>query len=423
MLDLIIKRIKESNYLASLLLMSIRGVSLVTKFMLTLYVAKFMSFEELGYYGIIGVCSIVIPIITSLSIMQMISRRAVTESYQEISLDLNYYGRFIGLIYSLIIFSSLLLSKYLNLDPIFLSIILLVILLEHLNNDFYGLFLNLSRQFQANFLHLVRTAGWMIPFIVISFFYPQIRNIEGLLIFWVLGGIVTLFFHLWFTRSWRIFSANKIEPLFCWILAQFKKSKPVYFTSCLATIGQNINQFLITFFLGVELNGIYVFFTQVTAAASNLINTGVIQMARPKLVRAFKNLEPDYLQIYQNCMKNTAIMSFASALIMLPAMYIIVYYVVDKPLSQTWFPLFSIALLSYILSMIADAQNLLFYSQHRDDITLKTFIVNFISVIILGIILIPLLSLYGAVISVVLGVFLRITIQNKYYEDLKVKNV
>lgn len=350
----------------SLLLMSIRGVSLVTKFMLTLYVAKFMSFEELGYFGIISVSSIVLPILTSLSIMQMIARRAVTESYQEISVDINYYSRFIILIYSLLIFCSILISKNLSLDLIFVSLILLVILLEHLNNDLYGLFLNLSRPFQANLLHLVRTAGWMLPFIIISFFNPFIRNIEGLLFFWLLGGIVTLFCHLWFIRNWKIFSAKTIQPLYKWVFEQFKKSKPVYFTSCLSTIGQNINQFLITFFLGIELNGIYVFFSQVTAAASNLINTGVIQMARPKLVRAFKNLEKDYLKIYQDCLKNTAIMSFLSALVMLPAMYVIVYHIVDKPLSQTWFPLFSIILLSYILSVIADAQNLLFYSQHRD---------------------------------------------------------
>lgn len=414
----LILKLKSSQFRTSILLMSIRATSLLTKFILTLYIAKYMDFKILGSYGFIGVLSVALPIFLSLSIMQIVARRVITEDRADIAKDIDYYSRFTLLIYLCLLFISAIFSISYQKDVTLFLIVIFVVLLEHLNNDFYLLLLNLFKHFHANALHLIRTAGWIIPFIAISFLNPDFRTLECLLIFWCIGGFLTLIGHIWITRKWLLLPIEKRDSLFKWLIGQFRLSKHAYFTSCIATTQQNINQFFIIFFLGLELNGIYVFFNQVTSAASNLMNTGIIQLARPLLVKAYKDKDSNYILIYKKCLKNTSIFSFLTALIMFPCMYIVTHYVVDKPLAEEWFPLFTFILINYILSLIADAQNSIFYSQYRDDITLNVFIVSFFAVLIFSVIFIPILSLYGVALAIAIGLFVRLYLQIKYSHKL-----
>ena len=79
--------------------MGIRGSSLVFKFILTLFLARFLSFESLGIYGLIGAACNVAPTLVGFSLMYTISRKAVTLTQAEIYEQLSYYIQITLLIY------------------------------------------------------------------------------------------------------------------------------------------------------------------------------------------------------------------------------------------------------------------------------------------------------------------------------------
>ncbi len=416
MTKLTIDKIVKSPAMKSLFLMKIRMVSLGIKFVLTLYIARFMGFDTLGGYGLVSAASIVAPAFLGLALMTVISRRAITQTYEEITESLGYYVRFMAICYGLVFAASFYVDFALA-QHFLIPTVIAVVFLEHINNDFYTLFLNLSKPVAANMLQFVRTAGWMIPFMGGSYFFPDYRTHEVLLLSWVGGGILTLAGYVWLMRAWPWQAVNARRPLFLWLKDEFKLSKTVYATGCLSAASQYLNQFFITTFLGLELNGVYVYFTQVTAAATNLIHTGLIQLARPKLVRAHKAGDPGYLALYEACRKNVFLGSMAMALIMVPVLYVITMYL-NRPLAMEWFPVFGVVLAAFVLNLVADVQGLVFYSQHRDDLTLKSFIGSLIGIIVLSAALLPPFSLWGAAAALAGAAILRIGAQRVYLKSL-----
>lgn len=409
--SLSLSRIVQSSAARSLFLMKIRAASLGVKFLLTLYIAKFMGFETLGGFGLVSAAAVTVPIFLSLAIMTSLSRKAITQTYEEITASLRYYLKFIALAYIVILAGSFVAGEITEFG-VLLPTIVAVIFLEHLNNDFYTLFLNLSKPFAANMLQLIRTAGWMIPFMGASFLFPDFRTHETLLLSWVAGGLATLACYAWLMRGWPWKSDAPRTPLYKWIGLEFAVSKTIYATSCLSSAGQYVTQLLITFFLGLELNGVYVYFTQVTSAAANLMHTGLIQLARPKLVRAYQSADPAYADIYRKARKNVFFGSVGMSVVLAVALFAITLFL-DRPLAMEWFPVFGLILLSFIMGLVGDVQGLVFYSQHRDGLTLKSYIFSLGVVIAFGAILMPFLSLWGAAIAIILSAASRLWVQSR----------
>ncbi len=404
-----------------LLLMGIRGISLVSKFVLTLFIARFMGFEVLGFYGLIVSATFIVPAVTSLGIMYMKSRNAVTQTPEEIVEMLYYYGRFIMLIYVALAFIVVPFGYFIG-HFLLTTIIFLVVLFEHINNDFYGLLLNLSRPFVANILHFIRTSVWIFPFMILAFMYPSLQTIEMLLVSWVLGGGVTLFGFFWRKRHWPWGKLKALSPLRGWIKEEFKQSKIVYMDSLASTIKVYLNNFIIAFFLGLELTGVYVFFMQIIGAMSNLIQTGVIQVARPAMVRAYKMQDNLYHFIHIKCLKQTIFLAMIMSVLAAILIYPITLYLVDQPAIAEWFPVFWFLLIAYIIFMCRHANDLLFYSQHRDDLTLKLNLMAMVLGAVSSVVFIPLMGFWGIALAGLVVASTIITIQYRMVKQLKKEN-
>jgi len=91
----------------ALLIMKIRGASLVAKFLLTLFIARFMGFEQLGLYGLITAATIWAPVVLGLGITYTLSRHAVTQTTGEVTAALRQYGRFLSAIYAVLLMAAL----------------------------------------------------------------------------------------------------------------------------------------------------------------------------------------------------------------------------------------------------------------------------------------------------------------------------
>lgn len=330
---------------------------------------------------------------------------------------LYYYSRLIILIYSVLIVAAVV-TGYLKAEIWLCIFVVFVVLFEHINNDLYSLLLNLSKTLSANILHFIRTSVWIILFMIFSFAQPSLQTIEILLFSWVCGGIFALIGFFWVVKDWPWKKLPSFTPLFFWIKEEFKTSRIIYLNALMDTSSQYMNHFLVTFFLGLELTGVYVYFMQVVSALSNLLRTGIIQVARPKLVRAHRLLDKGFLQIYKTCMKSTITVSIIMTIISVPAIYLITDVVVDKPLALEWFPIFLIALVYFIISIAFEAGQLVLYSHHRDDLALKLSILNFIFLLMLNIILIPLFLLWGAVFASLIVIIVRYMVQRRFINML-----
>jgi len=401
----------------ALILMGIRMTSLVSKFVLTLFIARYMGFEDLGLYGLIVSATFVVPAVTGLGVMYMKVREAVTQEPSDIVKNLYCYARYILVVYFLFFIGAGLFGVQTN-QTSFALIIVATILMEHFNNDLYNLLLNLSKPLTANILHFVRTTVWICGIIVLSLFYTELQTIENVILFWFIGSLSAFLGFLFVTRHWPWFHVPKFPPLFSWMREEVKASKVAYTNSVVTSFNHYIGHFLVSIFLGLELTGIYVYFMQVINAMSNLLRTGVIQTTRPKLIKARKESLEKFKEIYLACRKNTMFFALLMSVLVLPIMYVVTLYIVDKPLALEWFPMLGILVFFFIVQMLVEVDNLILYSNHRDDLLLKLSFIGILCFVVLSVVVVPILSLWGASLIVLLVAITQFFIQRGYVRDM-----
>ncbi len=392
--------------------MLIRGTSLVVKFALTLFIAKFMGFEELGLFGLISAACIACPAFLGLALMPSLSRNAVMQSPSEITQGLRYYVRYTATVYALLVPAAYA-GGLITGDFYLASLVWTIILLEHLNQDAYGLLLNLSRPLAANIFHFFRTAGWALLYMGLAWYFPELRTIDALLSGWVAGSALTLLGFIWITRNWPWRSKMPHKTLKSWVSGQFKESRLIYYNTVLETSGTYASHMLVSLFLGLELTGVYVFFFQIISAMSNLLQTGIFSLTKPKLVRAFHTQDPGYRRVWLQCLRNSLILATAMSLTAMPALYIVIV-ILDKPLLLGWFGVFPLLLLGFVTRMLIHSNDLVFYSQRRDGLNLRLSAFRLAVLTTMAISFTPLVGLWGAVLALLTSDLLTALISYRY---------
>ena len=187
----------------------------------------------------------------------------------------------------------------------------------------------------------------------IAYFIPEYRELNILLLFWLIGAIASLAIFVLIAKNWPWRPLLKSSSMIPWIITEFKDSKILYINSLTDTAGTYLNHLLITILLSLELTGVYVFFSQAIGAMSNLVSTGVVSLYKPKLVHSYKKDKSKYANL---CIKSIIHSSFTAlimAIVAAPCMYILVHYLIVKPLAFMWLPIFWIMLFTRIFHCMA----------------------------------------------------------------------
>jgi O-antigen/teichoic acid export membrane protein len=411
-LDLTYDRIKSGMQIKPALLpwilMSMRAITLFVKFASTLFVAKYLGLGALGIYGLIAAAGIVAPAVLGLGIMPLISRAAVKQPIGNTKSELARYFIYLSLLYSVIAIG---LSIYCTItgEWILASLILLVIFLEHINGECYQLMINLSRPLLADSLHFIRSASWLLIYMFAASVILSWRNMEALLIAWIIGsGFSAIIYICVFARISSASTTLKTS-LWNWLGSRSKQASGLYLNGVATTGASYSDRYIIGAFLNLELTGVYLFFWQIQSALSNLIYTGLIQVARPGLVKNFDQLQPDW-QLVWNLLRNTSIAAVGFSILALAAIALALPYL-NMPLVSEYYSLFTLILVAFIFNVIAEAQVLVFYSQYKDRqvllITLVVFAIN-ISICLIGV---PLWGLWGAAIAAIFSSLTRLCLQ------------
>ena len=392
------KQVLKSQAVHSVCLMGVRGVSLIAKFGFTLFIAKYLGFRELGIYGLIVAVSVMGPSIFGFGIMQKLSRDAITHSRDKTALGLGRYAKLTILTYSILFIITIFVAAHEG--QIMLAILVFfVVFLEHINNDLYVLQLNLSQPFVANFLHFIRSALWMFIYMASIWISPELISLESILTAWIFGSLLSLAIFLWTVRNYPWKRELVDYSIWPWVRIEFVKSKHLYLTGLVTTASHYVNHFIIVFFLGLELTGVYIFFMQVLSAMSNLVQTGVMQFARPKMVRAFIEQKPEHKMIFIRCMKDTFLTAAAMAIIAGPVMHYVTFDLVKRPLAMEWFHLFWPLLLLFVGGIVSEVHKMYLYSMHKDKTVLLLTMISLTGGLMLNAYTIPALGLWGVVVA------------------------
>lgn len=390
---------KIKSFVKSISLTSIRGILLVVKFVLTLFIAHFLDLETLGFFGLISAATIMAPSIFGLGITYNIARDAVTHSKEAVSRELRIYANFTFVLYSTLL-TGVIFYGYVT-QTLFLSIICLcLVFFEQLNSEFFNLFLNLSKPYIANIYHFIRAALWSIIYMVSAYFIPELRHINFLLIFWLIFSIIAF---LAFVITFE-FPKNNNDKQICInnlknkIVSQIYHARFLYFNMLATTILQYGDRYIISFFLGLKLTGVYIFFWQISSALYNLISTGVLQLYRPKFVLSCKKNDGHLFQIFKSCFIKTLVISVILSVFTYISLVFTIPYL-NKPDIAVNMHIAILIFSGLVVFALSEVFMMILYSHYQDKLSLKiTFIIMVLS-IILNSAFVYLYGLIGAGIS------------------------
>jgi len=383
----------------TLLMLGLRASGLFAKFALTLFIAKFMSLEDLGLYGLIAVGGTLIPAVFGLGLNGPASRSAVGA---ETALAVRIASSRMGVTALLhLVFAPLAVAIALYALPAqYHGIALLVavaLFLENLACDIHSLLLARFRPTLAAVLLFIRSGAWPFFFIAAAWFYPALRSVEMIIAFW-LAGLVLLFAivlviatlaHYWHSVRFDIGL----------IKAFFQRSTNFY----LSDIGQSgvlyLDRFLVSSFLGLEATGVYTFFWSLTNAVNSLILNAVTTPLAPSVIAAVKSRQmPAIQQAYRTIVKEVSLWCLGLCAGLICIMPVILGYLGNSKISDHKL-VFAAMIIATALRTVSEASDSVLYAYHADHkialISLSAVVVSAVCIAALA----PWLGLLGVALA------------------------
>lgn len=272
-------------------LMLLRGSTIVLKFGLSFYVARFIGLGELGVYGLVVGATLVLPNFYRAGLTSSIARALLDAEPAQMTQDLRHYLAWTlagyGLTLGLLPFVQRL--DFVHGLHLNVYVVWLIVLAEHLAADLSLLLNNLYRTRGANVFGLAQTAIWVLPFVALGLWFPGLRSLPALLAFWAAGALLsvlacaTLFVH-W---PWRAGTPLRRS----WYASKLRASGYLYFSDLTGTLGQFVDRYLIAVLIDIEHAGIYILFFQLANAIYTLVASSIVNVHRPRVLSAFQQGE------------------------------------------------------------------------------------------------------------------------------------
>jgi len=262
--------------------MGMRGLALLARFSLAIYIAKYLSLDSVGAFG--GGIAI-LPAVLGFGLNYRISRELVGLPIEIAALRIRDHLLVTAVTFVVASFGAVIAiwGGLIKVVPD-LGLVIFIGLLEAMANNIHYSLISLRKPLFANLLIFIRTASWVFPFIGLGLLFPALRNFHALLVFWLLALVATFLTLIVGLRDWPWQKVLTTAFDRTWITSHLRQGGMIW-ASDLSIVGASyIDRFIINFQLGLEETGIFIFYWALANGVQLLVDTGVIQVALPYLM-------------------------------------------------------------------------------------------------------------------------------------------
>ena len=269
---------------------ALRTVGLGSRFLLAMFMARFMTLEDIGTFALLAGAAGLLPSVAGLGLNYFMARGMVGIGHDEavgIARERLAISALAGALCSALLY-SLVAGGALQL-PFSPWLAIAILMLELLGFDLQIALLARSRSTFANLLLFFRNGAWVIPFMLLAFALPSLRTIEALAWCW-LGGIIVS--HLLMARQYLAdYQAilGHISHRRAGFVASVGSSAAKIYLSDLGLAGSvYLDRFIITSLESVRTAGIYFFYASIVNSAYVICLAATVQVYQPQLRAAFQ---------------------------------------------------------------------------------------------------------------------------------------
>ncbi len=388
--------------LRSLTNMGMRGASIATRFVLAIYLAKFIGLEAVGVYGLITGVIAVAPALISFGLHFLLNREIVSmDTYDALVRIKNRTAVTVTLLaIGMAVFLTL---HALGLFPLHFNafLVCIIIFFEVLFADFQLSLISMRKPLLSNFLLFIRAASWVPVFIAVSYFMPAYRSIDFLFVCW-LGSIGAALIAVYLSfRHVPLIKLAKEKVDTKWIVERMKSSWLIYISDLGGAGFGNVDRFLLVSMLGLFATGIYSFYWSLAYGLVVLVQAAIVQISLPRLVASYSPTDnANWLSTMKTFVTKTVATGAVLAVVIYTGITFAIPYLDTKGLTD--YPLFfPLLLLASVLKLAADMLHYGLYSRKLDKALALINISSLLAGIALSYVFISLLGLIGVCVAMI----------------------
>ena len=281
---------------------ALRGATLLSKFLLVIFLAKLLEPRELGLFGLIAATvGYAIYLLGfefySFAVREMLARPQ-SQWISMIRDQVVFYAFTYAL--GLPLLALLFFENLLPWNVVWWVFVL--IFLEHMAQELNRLLVAAGLPNYAGFVLFVRSGAWCWVVLALMWIYPDSRQIEVVFIGWILGAFVACAMGLNWVRKLK--ANSRLSSIdWHWVSRGLRVAAPLLLASVAIRGIFTLDRYWVEHISGLDALGPYVLFVGMATAVISFLDAGVIDFAYPKLVVAAGN--PDKT-VFRDGMKRFA---------------------------------------------------------------------------------------------------------------------
>lgn len=281
-------KLSDNSFYMRITSLGLRGSAMGGRFLLLVVMAKFLTPAELGLFGLIRASIGYGLFFLGLEFYTYATREIIKRNGTNWG-DLLVNQIFLTLVLYILIFPVLAALMSLGLLPsIYIELLFMLLILEHLTQEMIRLLIAVSEPVFASLIIFFRTGSWAIILTVILFLEPSLRDLEYVLLGWLLGVIVALMLGCWRLHrvgirgwTWRVDVS--------WILTGLMVAFP-FLLSSLAIRGVLVlDRYFVLNLANQDVLGAYSLYFGLANILISVLEAAVFTFIYPSMIRAVQS--------------------------------------------------------------------------------------------------------------------------------------
>ncbi len=274
--------------LIKLLPVGLRGATLASKFILIVFMAKYLQLSDIGLYALIVAGISYITYFLGFDFYTYSSRELIGSDEMGKSTKLKNQFSLYFFLYSVVLLVSFVLYKNYPQYKVYVPVLTCILILEHLSQEVMRLLVVMGMPLIANIQFFIKGGAWVYVYIFVSY-YVNDFNINNLWCVWLVADFISIFFIIFLSKhiSIKYFFRAKIDLR--WIFSGFKICIPLLIATLALRGIYTADRYLLSFFSGANQVGIYAYFSSFSSALMAFIDAAVVVVYYPKLLSLYKN--------------------------------------------------------------------------------------------------------------------------------------
>ncbi|MDI3424738.1 hypothetical protein QLG21_01880 [Enterobacter sp. V87_3] len=382
----------------------IRGATLASRFVLVIFIAKFLSTEELGAYSLFSASITYALFFVGMDFYTFSSREILSVDkplwYGIIKNQYIFY-----FIFYLIAFPLIYSFFYLGFLPKqFIIWFYLILIAEHLAQESMRLLVVLNRAFLANVALFIRSGVWVYAAVLVMFLNTDKREINVILILWLLGSCVSILLVVPELLRLRKITAEDTSVDFAWMRKGVKIAAPLLIGTLALRSIYLVDRYSLSYFSNLSIVGIYSFYSSFASALLAFVDAVVVMQIYPKIVSSVKNKDFEGLAHFRKkFIRAVSFLSLTLVVVLPVGVYALLLWM-KKTEYIEYMPLLAALMLSSIIYSYALLPHYELYAYNED----KKIIISSVFAALVGVITMPIGAYFFGVYGVAIGQVLAV---------------